>query len=288
MERRIIHILLLFFVAVFTACNSSVQEYSTEKTKISIDPDYTDIVLPSNIAPLNFKIQEKAEAYKIEISSLKGSAIQIHSKNGIVDIPIKKWKKLLAENKGEKLTFSIFAQQQTKWVKYPDIENTIAHENIDSHLAYRILYPGYELWNDMGIYQRNLENFEQKPIIENKALENDCVNCHSFAANSPETMMFHVRGKNGGTIVYSEGELKKLNIKVDEMPGGAVYPYWHPNGKMIAFSSNKIKQFFHSTGDKYIEVSDFESDLIVYDVEKNVVLSDSAIATKQYMETFPS
>lgn len=283
-----IHILFFLIIMVLGSCKSPIDNFVESEKEISIDPDYSAIVLPPNIAPLNFKIEKQADEFRVKISSTKGEMIELGSKDGIIDIPISKWKNLLAKNRGEKLVFSIYAKHEKGWVKYRDIENTIAKENIDSHLAYRILYPGYELWNDMGIYQRNLETFEQKPIIENKALGNDCVNCHSFAANSPETMMFHVRGKNGGTIVSSEGEFKKLNIKVDAMPGGAVYPYWHPNGKMIAFSSNRIKQFFHSTGDKYIEVSDFKSDLIVYDVLQNLVLSDSAIATKNYMETFPA
>ncbi|MDX8340698.1 hypothetical protein SLH46_15990 [Draconibacterium sp. IB214405] len=288
METKRGYILIVILIVLLAGCKSSVTDFTETDKLVSIDPDYSDIVLPPNIAPLNFKIEEEATEYRVDIYSENGKVIQIKSKNGIVDIPISKWKKLLAENRGEKLFFSIYGKSENGWVKFPEIENTIANENIDSHLAFRILYPGYELWNDMGIYQRNLETFEQKPIIENKALGNDCVNCHSFAANSPETMMFHVRGKNGGTIVYSEGELKKRNIKVEGMPGGAVYPYWHPGGKMIAFSSNRIKQFFHSTGDKYIEVSDFISDLIVYDVEENIVRSDSSIATKEYMETFPT
>lgn len=286
-----IHIILLSLCFIWAmGCSvSEVKNYSETDTSVKIDPDYSCIVLPPNIAPLNFKIQEDSKEFRIYIYSENGEKIIIKSDNGIVDIPLQKWKKLLSENQGKELLFSIFAKNKNdNWIKYPDIKNRISEAKIDSHLAYRLLYPGYELWNEMGIYQRNLENFDEKPIIENKALKNGCVNCHSFAMNSTETMMFHVRGKLGGTIVANNGELKKLNIKVDGMPGGAVYPYWHPNGKFIAFSSNKIKQFFHSTGDKYIEVSDFASDLIVYDIEKNRVLSDPSIMTKEYMETFPA
>lgn len=282
-----LQILYCMVVLFLCSCTTTVSDYTKTNVPAQIDPDYSEIVLPPNIAPLNFKIQNTAEAFKVDIHSDKGEKIELVSRDGVVDIPISKWKKLLESNKGNKLIFSIYSQSENKWVKHPEIVNSIAAEDIDSHLVYRILYPGYELWNDMGIYQRNLETFEQKPIIENKALDNDCVNCHSFSQNSPETMMFHVRGKHGGTIILSEGEVSKRNIKVEEMPGGAVYPHWHPNGKFIAFSSNRIKQFFHSSGDKYIEVSDFKSDLIVYDVEDNVVVTDSVFKTKNHMETFP-
>ena len=49
-----------------------------------------------------------------------------------------------------------------------------------SYLAYRLIEPGYELWNQMGIYQRNLEDYKQSPIMENKYSGQNCMNCHSF------------------------------------------------------------------------------------------------------------
>ena len=37
-----------------------------------------------------------------------------------------------------------------KWTRYADIKDTISNEPIDEYLVYRLLYPGYELWNEMG------------------------------------------------------------------------------------------------------------------------------------------
>ena len=56
------------------------------------------------------------------------------------------------------------------------------------------------------------------------------------------------------------------------MKNGAVYPRWHPSGKFVAFSSNKIVQQFHSALNKKVEVSDLESSLVLYDMEKNEIM----------------
>ena len=38
-----------------------------------IDPDYSGVTIPPNIAPLNFAIQEKGEAFRIIATSPNGS-----------------------------------------------------------------------------------------------------------------------------------------------------------------------------------------------------------------------
>ncbi|TKG95469.1 cytochrome C biosynthesis protein [Puteibacter caeruleilacunae] len=281
-------ILLVVFIGIFAGCGlSKIDNYTTSDKVVEIFPDYTDITIPPNIAPLNFKIQVEADEYFVEIKNNDDHVIKVKSTDGNIDIPIEQWKRLLKDNRGKQITFSVYTKKE-EWTKYPDIVNHIAKEEIDSHLVYRLLYPGYELWNEMGIYQRNLESFDESPVVENKALEKGCVNCHSFAANSPDNMMFHVRGKLGGTVIINQKGLKKKNIKREDMPRGAVYPSWHPSGKYIAFSSNKIKQYFHAKGSKYIEVSDFDSDLILYDVDGEKVERYDAVAKKEYMETFPT
>ena len=153
---------------------------------------------------------------------------------------------------------------------------------------YRLIYPGYELWHEMGIYQRNLTSFEQTPIVENKDFNRQCVNCHSFNHNDAQQAMLHVRGKDGGTLIYRHGRVEKVASKADALPNGLTYPAWHPNGKLIAFSTNEIQQFFHSAGKKTIEVADLAADLVVYDVEHHRVQTFSAIGLPTHAETFPA
>lgn len=151
-----------------------------------------------------------------------------------------------------------------------------------------MLPPGYESWNHMGIYQRNIECFDVEPIIENSQNNKGCVNCHSFANYDPKDFTFHARGKNGGTIVMRDGKMKKVDIK--EMSGGrhGSYNIWHPSKRYIAFSSNSTHQAFYGQSKNKIEVYDLWSDLIVYDIDNEKVLQDERFTDSLNLEMFPS
>jgi Tol biopolymer transport system component len=96
-----------------------------------------------------------------------------------------------------------------------------------------------------------------------------------------------MRGSMGGTYFYTGNGFKKTSLKTDEMKNGAVYPRWHPSGKFIAFSSNKIIQQFHSSLSKKVEVSDLESSLVLYDVGRNEIMDIDLPDKGKYMDTYP-
>jgi Tol biopolymer transport system component len=96
-----------------------------------------------------------------------------------------------------------------------------------------------------------------------------------------------MRGSIGGTYFYSDGKFKKINLKTKEMKNGAVYPRWHPSGRFVAFSSNKIIQRFHAADNKKIEVSDLESSLVLYDLRKNEIMNIELTDKEKFMDTYP-
>lgn len=89
----------------------------------------------------------------------------------------------------------------------------ISNYSIDYGVAYRLIAPGYEVYSKMGIYQRNLSNFEETAIVENTLVPGMCVNCHSFNKTNPDKMSMHVRGKNGGTLMQLGNEMEMLDTK---------------------------------------------------------------------------
>jgi Tol biopolymer transport system component len=91
----------------------------------------------------------------------------------------------------------------------------------------------------------------------------------------------------GGTYFYTGRDFKKVSLKTKEMKNGAVYPRWHPSGKFVAFSSNKIVQQFHSALSKKVEVSDLESCLVLYDVDRNEIMNINLPDKEHYMDTYP-
>ena len=253
-----------------------------------LEPDYSEVTIPPNIAPLNFIIKENGSAFFVRFSSGYGTEIEVSSTTGKIKIPEDRWRKMLQENKGKELKVEIFSKdEQNKWLKFKPFTNKIASEPVDPYLYYRILYPGYESWAELSINTRNLENFKTWSLIENSVVDENCVNCHSFNNGKTDNFLFHMRGTLGGTYFYSKGEFRKINLKTGEMKNGAIYPRWHPSGKFVAFSSNKIIQRFHAADNKKVEVSDLESSLVLYDLEKNEIMNIELTDRENFMDTYP-
>lgn len=272
-------IIYLLSLLLFASCRSGVGNYQDTGKAPEIFPDYSGIMIPPNIAPLNFKINETGTDYEARIYLEQGKPIIISSNDGVIQIPEGKWHDMLEMGKGKKLFIDVFVKVKGGgWKKYKAIENEISTQPIDSHLAYRLINTGYVLWNKLGIYQRNLENFDESPILENKSIEYGCLNCHSFANNNPNKMMIHVRAIHGGTVINQDGKLSKIETKTKYTLSAGAYPSWHPDGKHIAYSVNNIGQFF-CTGEVRIEVADKVSDIIILDTEKNVITTSPKVST---------
>jgi len=259
----------------------------SESTPI-LEPDYKEVTIPPNIAPLNFIIKEKGSAFFVSFSSETGPEIEIFSKSGKIEIPGRRWHTLLKNNTGKDITTEVFSMDENgKWLKFKSFKNRVSTETVDPYLYYRLLYPGYESWAELSINRRDLGNFKTQSLVENSAVEENCVNCHSFNNGKSDNFLFHMRGSLGGTYFYSGREFKKINLKTKEMKNGAVYSRWHPSGKFVAFSSNKIIQRFHATDNKKVEVSDLESSLVLYDIEKNEIMDIELANKDKFMDTYP-
>ena len=252
----------------------------------AIFPDYTGVTVPATIAPLNFTLDQPFERISAVIEDSKGGEIEVQGKKDI-RIPAEKWQRILKENKGGKITVTVAVKYENQWLQYRPFPIYISEYPIDESLVYRLIAPGYETYSKMGIYQRSLSDFKQTTLLENTLLAPSCVNCHSFRQTSANDMSLHVRGEHGGTILQTDGKTGVLNLKRDSLISPGVYPYWHPKGKYIAYSTNITQQVFHTVADERIEVVDWESDIIVYDIENNTILATPLLKTAN-LETFPS
>ena len=109
------HILWLFIlITVLSGCAGKPGDIPGTERIASIDPDYTGITIPYNIAPMNFKITEEGTRFHVRFTSSTGNNIEVSSKDGIIDIPEGKWKKMLQENKGNELNIDIYTKNDKK------------------------------------------------------------------------------------------------------------------------------------------------------------------------------
>jgi len=253
-----------------------------------IEPDYSGVTIPVNIAPMNFKIIGEGKSYLIRIKSSGRHRIILKSGNGNVTFPFKLWKHLLAENSGGKIEIEIISHEKEGVPKrFDPVIMYIADEPVDPWLFYRLLYPGYESWKEMKIVQRSTGSYRELPLIENQVLDYNCINCHSFRNNQADKFLLHVRGSCGGTYFVDGTKVTRKLLRTDNMKANVVYPAWHPSGDYVAFSSNKTVQSFHMLPGKNIEVSDLYSSIVLYDTENNTMSGFPDDDTAKYMETFP-
>ena len=293
MRQHTLFIIFCFLIIAVLGCKPKAEvpsQFTEANTEASIYPDYTDIVIPPNIAPLNFIVRDSlATAFSCLLRGGGQELFAAATEDGIVKMDSIEWRALLNASKGCDVEVNVYAKRPDGWVHFKPYKISVAEEPIDAFLSYRLIEPGYELYRQLGIYQRNLTNFEQVPVYENNREYNDgenhCVNCHNYRMGSTESMVFHVRSNHGGTIIVQNGKAHKIQLKDSTIITSGVYPSWHPTENLLAFSTNKTGQAFHVYYPEALEVMDERSDLLLYDVTKNEV--SHIIRTSDDLETFP-
>ena len=278
--------IIILFLILFVSCSKSHEISGSVDILPKIAPDYTDVTIPPNIAPLNFSITGCENGYVRFESETYAFGLRI--KNSKVIIPARKWRKITSTNRGNDISVRIVSKVKGVYTSYNSFNISVATEDIDPYVVYRRIDPGYELWNKMGIYERNLGGNRERPLYENKMTGMNCVNCHSFSQYNPDIMSFHMRSTYSGTYILKDNEIEKLLIDNNEVGiPSLVYPSWHPDGRFVAFSSNVTRQGFHTNDPNRIEVFDNSSNIVIYDSKNHVINKSSLLFSDESFETFP-
>jgi hypothetical protein len=281
-------------ILCFIGCSATLPEQFTDEQHFpSIYPDYTEITIPPNIAPMNFAVNETGDAFITKIVSETGHPIIVSGQT--VQIPIKKWKNILAQNKGKDLEIDVYVRNEQSWKKFKTIRNRVAQEPIDPYISYRLIEPGYNDYYEMTINERGVETFNERMLHQNRLVgQGQCINCHTCQNRRTEKMLFHLRELMSGTVFVQNGRTAKVNLRNKELLAGGAYPSYHPDSNFVAFSCNDTRQQFYVSpvphgGTMFnpkVEVFDAESDLVLYDVDKNEVIP--VLITTDDFETFPA
>ena len=239
-----------------------------------IRPDYTEVTMPANICPPNFAVLQGTREVVARLTA-PGGISYTYGEDGKIIIDEEEWAELRNAAKGNGIAVEIFAKSSDEWVRFKPFNIYIAEEEIDPYISYRNIQPSYVAFEKIAIRQRNLTNYEESDIYNNMPLTNEktgqCINCHSYQNYKTSRMLFHMRQGYGGTMIVDEGNIKKVDLKTDSTISAGVYPSWHPQINVIAFSTNKTGQSFHTKDIRKIEVQDTQSDLILYDPETDEV-----------------
>ena len=277
---------LLLFAGLASCNNREVPEASDAGVPPAVFPDIDGVTLPPDIAPLNFRVTGEWDRLIVEITGGESSFTQ-HFRGSKTKIDRDKWAALLSASSGDSLFIQVTARKGDTWKRFRPLTLFVAPEPIDDYLVYRLVMPGYQTWNNMGIYQRELSSFRQETIADSRLLPGTCMNCHSFPQNDPAQMILHLRENNGGTILLDGGTPRKINTKSEHTFSAAAFPAWHPSRRFTAFSVNRITQIFHAAGAVRAHALDMRSDIVIYDVEKNELFATGLLLSEGSFETFP-
>lgn len=252
-----------------------------------IFPDYIGVTVPVDIAPLNFKLTEDYSKVFVKVSDSNGNYITARGR--YADFKVKEWHELTECSKGGALSVTVAGYRDGMWEQFRPFMIFVSQYPLDDFgVTYRKFAPGYETYSKIGIYQRNIHNFKEEPIVEGTLLPGQCMGCHTANATSPDQFLFHIRGKHGATVVQMEGQRKWLETKTDSTIARAAYSYWHPSGDYLAHSNNKIHQLFWTgNNDRYIEVYDSMSDISIHDVKNDKLILSDLLMTEDF-ETYPA
>lgn len=282
----VLYALLCLLLLSGTLGIAAVDAVTSSQSSLRIDPDYSDVVIPPNLAPLNFDIIGASADCAVKITSKEGKPIEIRSKNRHVTIPAEAWHQLLAANRGNELLFQIARPDSDgSSIRWQSITNTIASDDIDGWMVYRKLNWQLSKFGNgtIGIFQRNLQTFEETEVLRINQRANHgstCMNCHSFIKNKPDTMALNIRMENNPLLLAQNGEV----VTIDKTAGLLAR---HPNGDLIAFSQNKFVMIHHTQGHN-TDVYDGAGDLFVYSLKSNRITTNPQISKPDQWETWPT
>ena len=286
MKKNFLYIVLCWFLV---ACGSSVDNPNMVNALPDIYPDYTGVTIPVNIGPMNFAMNsDDYDAMSVLFRTKSGREVEVQGDN-YIDIDASDWQELLSESKDDSLMVTVRARKNDQWESFKEFPMYVMSDSIDYGIVYRRIAPGYQTYSKMGVYEYSLSDLKEKVGFENTEITNACVNCHTTCQNNPARQSVHVRGQKGGTVIVKDGDFTTYNTKIPDVTvGSAVYPYWHPSGNFIAYSTNNIHQSFHTTPQDLMDTYDLDSDVYIFDLNSNAILLSEALMDTTIFETNPA
>ena len=276
--------------AALLSCGPSVPRDAVEAGRAArVEPDLGEATLPPNIAPVNFEVLEEGTACVVRVRSRRGQ--ELTARGPVADFPVEDWHRVLASARGDTLFTDVWVKDGGgRWTRFDVRRNPVARDSVDAYITYRLIRPSYVEYEGMALMERHVEDFGERVLYSNLSLgrgPGQCVNCHMPRDyNRLGETQFHVRHEGGGTVISDRLGVRKVDLKTDSTLSAGVYQAWNPRYDVAAYSVNETGQIFHIRDREKVEVLDFASDLILYDMRRNKVFSIDC--REDEFETFPA
>ncbi len=124
---------LPFLLLLLTACTAKHPSLPASFTQMTsypdIFPDYRDVTVPYNIAPLNFLVDSVDDV--VAHIAYPGGEQTFGGEKNKVQMEVEEWHTILNKSRGKSLSLTIYTEKESKWQDYTPYSIHVAHDEID-------------------------------------------------------------------------------------------------------------------------------------------------------------
>lgn len=246
-----------------------------------IFPDYTDVTIPPNIAPLRFLLADTCEAEDAE-ATLECGAVRVTiraTEGGAFAIAPRDWKRLTKDAAGKVISVKVTACFGGEWVGYAPFNLYVAPDSIDPYIVYGRRDPDCRVAGRMGIYERCLEDFHERPLLTNDMTRGDRLGRATFCHNDAQRMLLSLTEVYRCTLRADSGDIEKLSTHaIPDLPA-PTHAAWHPSGRYVAFAVDRRAQQ---------DERETASNIVIYDVVKHELFTSPSLFSDSASTTHPA
>ena len=183
---RILTLLLAAACLTLSACGDreNATAVAGSEGPLVIYPDYKEVTVPPNIAPLNFRYAMHGVRKARTTFTVDGKSVTV--KGAEVEWRVRAWKAFLADAAGKTILVEAEAEVEGRPVS-DRWQIFVSEDPIDGYLTYRLIEPSYQMFNEVSIVERCVENFDETVLCDYKHTNNACMNCHVTASRGGTT-----------------------------------------------------------------------------------------------------
>ena len=127
---------------LFSSCDGSETGLQTSQELPPIFPDYCEVTVPLNIAPLHFQLTDDALQTEVCLEGTQGRMIRVRTRK-VVAFRRSVWRKMLEEHAGKSLTVTVRGKYSDRgWIEYRPFSLYISQVPVNDYLVYRLIAPG--------------------------------------------------------------------------------------------------------------------------------------------------
>ena len=145
--KKYVYILLLTVTAImilwlYIGCNTTPYDKPIGRIEgdAPIYPDYRDVTIPQNIAPLNFLLRHEAAERLFVVVDCEDTKMSVTSnrRGNEAVFDIAEWHELLARSAGHQLRVHVYLNTENGWMDYAPFTWTVVADKVDPYLTYQI------------------------------------------------------------------------------------------------------------------------------------------------------